>query len=130
MDPQTPEQWKEAVTAAYAMVLLSDARDFYGLVSGGPPVNRERCIEILERGSELGYEPDEDEAQAFLASYNLEAHALRRANVTRRIAGLSPISDAEVAVPLVVDLSDENRKRAERLSEFWERRRADDDSVE
>lgn len=124
MDPQSPEQWREAVTAAHAMLMLSDARDFYGLVTGGPPVKRERCLEIIERGRELGYEPDEDDARNWLAQYNVESHALNRANVTRRIAGLSPLPDADIATPLVVDLSEEARKRAARLSEYWQREAA------
>lgn len=59
-DPQTPEEWQVAVDGANAALLVDSARQ-YGLITGGPIVNVERCIEILERGKALGYLPKEIE---------------------------------------------------------------------
>jgi hypothetical protein len=60
-DPQTPEEWQEAVNGACVMLMVDSARQ-YGLVFGGPEVNVERCDELLARGKQLGVVPDENEA--------------------------------------------------------------------
>jgi hypothetical protein len=64
-DPNTPEEWQEAVDAAHAALMLQSARA-YGLVRGGPEVNVSRCDEILERGRAIGFRPNEDAVERFL----------------------------------------------------------------
>lgn len=51
-DPETREDWQEAVDAAHGLLALQAARE-YGLVTGGPDVNAERCMEILNEGLRL-----------------------------------------------------------------------------
>lgn len=58
-DPETPEQWQEAVDMAEVLVGLDSAKQ-YGLVTGGPEVNVERCLEILRRGRARGVVPSPD----------------------------------------------------------------------
>lgn len=55
-DPQTRLEWQEAVNAADFLVLLDSAR-LYGLVTGGPAVNVERCERILADGKAQGIVP-------------------------------------------------------------------------
>jgi hypothetical protein len=55
-EPQNPKEWQEAIDAAEFYLALDSARQ-YGLLTGGPTVNVERCIDILERGKRLGYRP-------------------------------------------------------------------------
>jgi hypothetical protein len=56
---ETDAEWQEAVDAAEFMLLLDSSRQ-YGLVTGGPKVNIERCEEILREGKQRGFEPAED----------------------------------------------------------------------
>lgn len=55
-NPRTPIQWQEAVNLAYFLMLLHSARS-YGLVTGGPDVQVDRCQQLLEEGRLLGYVP-------------------------------------------------------------------------
>lgn len=52
-DPETPAEWRAAVVMAEACVLLDSARQ-YGLVVGGPVVDVERCLALIERGRARG----------------------------------------------------------------------------
>jgi hypothetical protein len=62
INPRTPAQWREAATWASVLLHLDSARA-YGLVTGGPAVNVDRCIELLERAKARGIVPTEaDEA--------------------------------------------------------------------
>jgi hypothetical protein len=54
-DPQTPEEWQEAVDAAAGARALADCA-MYGLITG-PDVDVARCDNILERGAALGVRP-------------------------------------------------------------------------
>jgi hypothetical protein len=56
MRPVTDEQWQDAVDAAHALLIFDTAR-LYGLVTGGPKVNVELCVEIIEDGRNQGIEP-------------------------------------------------------------------------
>lgn len=49
----TPAEWQEGVDAAHVMLQIHGAKSF-GLVTGGPEVNVERCLELLHAGRELG----------------------------------------------------------------------------
>ena len=40
--PKKPGEWQEAMDAAHGALALEAAR-YYGLVTGGPVVNAERC---------------------------------------------------------------------------------------
>jgi hypothetical protein len=58
-DPQTPEEWQEAVDLAEAHVLIESARQ-YGLITGGPKVNVLRCTELLDLGRRRGHRPGKE----------------------------------------------------------------------
>jgi hypothetical protein len=58
-DPESLEDWQLAVDAAKGYVALEASRQ-YGLVTGGPGVNLERCYEILEEGRRRGLKPRVD----------------------------------------------------------------------
>ena len=55
-EPETPEQWQEAVNLAEFYLLLDSARQ-YGLLEGGPSLDIERCEELLQRGKQQGFQP-------------------------------------------------------------------------
>jgi len=52
-DPKTPGQWRSAAALAEACVRLDAARQ-YGLITGGPRVNVERCLALLAAAGERG----------------------------------------------------------------------------
>lgn len=58
-DPRTDAEWQEAVDQAEFLQLLDSARK-YGLVTGGPTVNLDRCAEILAEGPRRGVTPSAD----------------------------------------------------------------------
>jgi hypothetical protein len=73
-DPQTPAEWQQAVDAAAGLRAIEDCR-MYGLITGGPKGNPERCDEILDRGAELGITPSRPAATLalqLLADFNEE----------------------------------------------------------
>lgn len=57
-DPETVEEWQAAVDAAYGALSLDSCRQ-YGLISGGPKVDVERCHEVLAAGRARGIVPTE-----------------------------------------------------------------------
>ena len=52
-DPQTPEEWSEAVHAAVWATALHAAR-LYGLIAGGPEVDMARCDAVLDAARRRG----------------------------------------------------------------------------
>lgn len=58
-NPQRREEWQEAVDAADFMLKLDAAR-LYGLVTGGPEIDSQRCSYLLDRGKALGILPRPD----------------------------------------------------------------------
>lgn len=64
--PRTPEEWQAAVDAAQGALTLDSARK-YGLVTGGPVVNVDRCVELLEAGRKRGIVPSPDAVEKFVA---------------------------------------------------------------
>jgi hypothetical protein len=58
-DPETRGEWQDAVDAAHALLAV-DAAKQYGLVTGGPTVNVERCTDVLRRGALMGIQPNAD----------------------------------------------------------------------
>lgn len=76
-EPRTPAEWQNAVDAAEAAMALNDAR-LYGLVTGGPSVNVDRCDDILRQGAQRGFHPGKDAIERYIAEL-LEANAERLA---------------------------------------------------
>lgn len=70
--PSTPEEWQTAVDAANALLII-DAAKAYGLVTGGPMVNIERCEDILAQGLSRGIRPRQGSAEEFTRQWNREA---------------------------------------------------------
>lgn len=58
-EPQTRAEWQEAVDLAEFALHLDSARQ-YGLVTGGPKFNIERCEQILRDGKSRGIRPSPD----------------------------------------------------------------------
>lgn len=56
-DPETNEEWKEAVNGAAFLLLLDSCRQ-YGLVETDVAVDVQRCEEILADGKARGFVPD------------------------------------------------------------------------
>lgn len=51
--PQNDEEWAEAINAAVFCLGVDSARK-YGLVSGGPEVDVDRCEEVLAHAKAAG----------------------------------------------------------------------------
>jgi hypothetical protein len=66
-DPRTPEEWQESADIAQWGLTLDAARQ-YGLVTGGPVVNVDRCQEILDRAAEKGIRPRSDAIERMMTS--------------------------------------------------------------
>ncbi len=55
-DPSTPAEWQEAANGASFFLLVDSAKQ-YGLLTGGPQINAERCDDILRRAKAIGIQP-------------------------------------------------------------------------
>ena len=55
-DPQTPQEWQEAVDLAEFYRSLYDCQ-LYCLITISAEINTKRCDSILNRGAKLGYKP-------------------------------------------------------------------------
>ncbi len=55
-EPANQAEWQDAVDLAHSAQLILAARA-YGLITGGPELNEQRCEELLERGRKLGVVP-------------------------------------------------------------------------
>lgn len=55
-DPETPQEWQEAVKQAEFFLALDSAL-LYGLIDTDIRADVERCDEILRRGKQRGIEP-------------------------------------------------------------------------
>lgn len=62
-NPTTPAEWREAAVFAAAALMLDSARQ-YGLVTGGPIVNVDRCVDVLAEAKGRGVEPTKAEIDA------------------------------------------------------------------
>ncbi len=67
-NPKTCEEWQIAVDCAEGALALDSARQ-YGLVTGGPGVDVERCLEILKQGRARGIVPAPDAIKRFTLSW-------------------------------------------------------------
>ena len=54
--PENDEEWQQAVNAAKGLLALHSSY-VYGLVTGGPVVDAERCDFVLEEGHKRGFMP-------------------------------------------------------------------------
>jgi hypothetical protein len=68
-DPETPDEWRDAVDAA-AFVLALDSCRQYGLIEWDQQINVDRCIEILAEGRRRGIEPVEFPSRFFEGADN------------------------------------------------------------
>ena len=68
-NPRTRADWQDAVDAAHGALTLESAR-LYGLVTGGPIVNVDRCEEIISKGKQRKIFPSEDAIKRFVESIN------------------------------------------------------------
>ena len=50
------KEWQEAVDLANFYLLLDSCRQ-YGSVTGGPKINVDRCVEIIQEGKKRGISP-------------------------------------------------------------------------
>lgn len=57
--------WQELVDSAFALLIIDSCRQ-YGLITGGPECNSERCREILEQGQARGFRPRAYSIRQFL----------------------------------------------------------------
>jgi len=73
-EPRTREEWQEAADAAEGALALDSARK-YGLVTGGPVVDVERCTALIDAARAGGITPAKDAIERFVAAMR-EASAL------------------------------------------------------
>lgn len=66
-EPQSPDQWQEAVDGAKAALNLVSARS-YGIIVGGPTVNIQRCWDIIRSGERRGITPRGAAVERFVFS--------------------------------------------------------------
>lgn len=85
-DPQTAEEWQEAVDGAAALRAVADCK-MYGLIEGGPNIDVRRCDEILERGETRGVRPSKpvkDLAIEMITTLNWSPSKNRRSEAQQR----------------------------------------------
>lgn len=59
VDPQTLEEWQDVADWSEFFVSIDSCRQ-YGLITGGPLVNVDRSLELLERAKAQGITPRPD----------------------------------------------------------------------
>ncbi len=65
--PITPEEWQLAVDLAEGAIAVTAARA-YGIITGGPDIDCDRCEEILAEGAKRGYLPAPNAIEKFTTS--------------------------------------------------------------
>lgn len=60
-------QWQELVDIAHALLAIDASRQF-GLITGGPVCNNERCEQMLRDGAARGFRPSPDAIERFGAA--------------------------------------------------------------
>ncbi len=68
-EPQTLEEWQNAVDAADALLHIQSA-EAYGLITGAPTVNVERCEQLLEAARQRGRTPSAGNVERYVTAYN------------------------------------------------------------
>lgn len=69
--PQSPDEWQLAADASHALLTIHAAQK-YGLITGGPDVDIERCNLVLECASRRGITPAKDAFARYLGEYEVE----------------------------------------------------------
>jgi hypothetical protein len=57
-EPNTPEEWQRAVNLAETMLLVHSAQA-YGLITGGPDVDAQRCDDLIAKAKALDIHPQQ-----------------------------------------------------------------------
>jgi len=65
--PRTPREWRDAAACADVLLAVDAARQ-YGLVEGGPAIDRDRCLRLLARAKAHGIVPTMTDKTAALAA--------------------------------------------------------------
>lgn len=65
-EPRTRDEWQEAADAADACLAIHAALA-YGLITGGPEIDVDRCEQLLERARAKGIRPRPDALDRQLA---------------------------------------------------------------
>lgn len=73
-EPKTREEWQIAADAAHGALALDAARK-YGLITGGPVVDVERCTAIIDAADARGIAPARDAVERFVAAMKEACHA-------------------------------------------------------
>ncbi len=68
-EPQTPEEWQNAVDAADALLHVQSAAA-YGLITAAPTVNVERCEQLLDAARRRGVTPSAGNVERYVVAYN------------------------------------------------------------
>ncbi len=63
-DPETPKAWQDSVDYANGALMFEKFR-MCGMFESDLNIPIDRCIEILERGKELGYSPSNQSIEVF-----------------------------------------------------------------
>lgn len=67
--PVTADEWQAVVDQATALLHVDSARQ-YGLITGGPNVNVERCCEIVREAELRGIRPSPRAIEDFVRAWN------------------------------------------------------------
>ena len=65
IDPETREEWQEAVDAAHVCLAIDSARK-YGLIVTSLAIDEGRCLETIRRGALYGVSPSDDAIERLL----------------------------------------------------------------
>ena len=76
-EPKTRGEWQDAADGAHAFLALDACRK-YGLITGGPAVNVDRCLAILERAKRKGITPRPDSIERLAAELLAPDEAQRK----------------------------------------------------
>ena len=99
-EPQTPEQWQLAVDAAQG-VLATAFIQALGFVEGGPEYNVARCVDVLERASDMGITPSEDAIREWIGETTNELDTDRVYRVFLKAHEMSGHPDLKTVVPFL-----------------------------
>lgn len=66
--------WQDLVDIAHVLLTIDSCRQ-YGLVTGGPECNIERCRRLLEEARARGFSPRPDSIEQFVAALEAERTA-------------------------------------------------------
>ena len=99
-DPQTPEQWQLAVDAAQG-ILATAFIQALGLIEGGPEYNVARCVDVIERGKDMGITPSDDAIREWIGETSNELDVEKVYRVFLKAHEMSGHPDLVVVVPFL-----------------------------